>query len=297
MNRFCSIKLCDSVGTSFLLICVYLPTDFQSFFTDYLNTLGELEGFIDSQSFDHILISGDFNVDFDRGGDNVQLLCKFMDDYSLVAADLNFRSAIHFTYERDDCAVPSWPDRIICSMSLVNLVSKFDQGVNLSGHYLFRFNFKFLCDTSPSPRSPLPSFMSTSRTSRFDWARASSLDIHNYHASVLYHCPQLCEAVVSCCNPHCCEHYSALDQFCDQLSACLYESGSFCFPTVLCTPNSTCLAGWNDCAKLLKCHANFWHKIWCEAGCPPTGIITQIKKAAKSRFKYEVHILKNVKYT
>ena len=70
-NHFCSIKLCDSVGTSFLLIYVYLPTVFQSSsFTDYLNTLGELEGFIDSQSFDHILISGDFNVDFDRGGDN-----------------------------------------------------------------------------------------------------------------------------------------------------------------------------------------------------------------------------------
>ena len=58
--------------STFLLICVYLPTDFQpSSFTDYLNALGELEGFIDSQSFDHILISGDFNVDFDRGGDGV----------------------------------------------------------------------------------------------------------------------------------------------------------------------------------------------------------------------------------
>ena len=30
-NRLCSIKLCDSVGTSFLLICVHLPTDFQSY--------------------------------------------------------------------------------------------------------------------------------------------------------------------------------------------------------------------------------------------------------------------------
>ena len=134
-NRLCSKKLCDSVGTSFLLICVYLPTDFQS----YHNTLVELEGYIDSQSFDHYLISGDFNVDFDRGGDNVQLLCNFMDGYSLVAADLNFRSAIHFTCERDDCAVRSWPDHIICSMSMVNPiedVSKFDQGVNHSDQYL-----------------------------------------------------------------------------------------------------------------------------------------------------------------
>ena len=43
-SRLCSIKLCDSVGTSFILICVLFPTDIQS----YLNTLGELESFIDS---------------------------------------------------------------------------------------------------------------------------------------------------------------------------------------------------------------------------------------------------------
>ena len=183
------------------------------------------------------------------------------------------------TYERDDCAVRSWPDHI-CSMSMVNLiedVSKFDQGVNLSDHYPLRFNFKVFCDTSPSPPSPPPSSISTSHTSRFDWARASSLDIHNYRASVLYHWPHIyciCEAVVSCCNPHCCEHYSALDQFCDQLSACLYESASFCIPTVLCTPNRTRLAGWNDSAKLLKCPANFCHKVWCEAGCPTAGVMT-----------------------
>ena len=170
-------------------------------------------------------------------------------------------------------------------VNLIEDVSKFDQGVNLSDHYPLRFNFKVFCGTSPSPPSPPPSSISTSHTSRFDWARASSLDIHNYRASVLYHCPQLCEAVVSCCNPHCCEHYSALDQFCDQLSACLYESASFCIPTVLCSPNRTRLAGWNDSAKLLKCHTNFWHEVWCEAGCPPAGVITQIKKAAKSRFK------------
>ena len=57
-----------------------------------------------------------------------------MEDYSL-AADLNFRSAIHFTYERDDCAVRSWPDHIICFMSIVHLIedmSKFDERVNLS---------------------------------------------------------------------------------------------------------------------------------------------------------------------
>ena len=94
-----------------------------------------------------------------------ELLHNFMDDYSLVAADLNFCSAINFTYERDDCAVRSWPDHIICSMSMANLiddVSKFDQGVHLSDHYPLGFNFKVFCGTSLPP-SPPPS-VSTSHT-------------------------------------------------------------------------------------------------------------------------------------
>ena len=117
------------------------------------------------------------------------MLCNFMEDYPLVAADLNF----HFTYERDDCAVCSWPDHIIWSMSIymVNLiedVSKFDRAVNLSDHYPLRYNFKVFCDTSPSPPSPPPSSISTSRTSRFDWARASSLDIHNLCCIIVHSC-------------------------------------------------------------------------------------------------------------
>ena len=41
-DRFCAIKVCDSGGLSILMICVYMPFD------SYLNTLGEVEGFIDS---------------------------------------------------------------------------------------------------------------------------------------------------------------------------------------------------------------------------------------------------------
>ena len=36
-------------------------------FSDYC-TLGELDGFIESQQCDYTLIAGDINVDFDRGG-------------------------------------------------------------------------------------------------------------------------------------------------------------------------------------------------------------------------------------
>ena len=52
-NRFCAVKLCDLSGSSVLLISVYMPSDnTPTSFVNYLNTLGELEGFIDSQQCD-----------------------------------------------------------------------------------------------------------------------------------------------------------------------------------------------------------------------------------------------------
>ena len=68
-NRFCAVKLTDSSGTLFSLICVCMPTE--SHFSssgEYLNTLGEVKGFIDSLQCDNNIIVGDFNADFDRGG-------------------------------------------------------------------------------------------------------------------------------------------------------------------------------------------------------------------------------------
>ena len=65
-NCFCSVKFVDSCGLSCLFVCVYMPTRGSYSSSDYMNTLGELQGFIASHHFDILLIAGDFNVDFDR---------------------------------------------------------------------------------------------------------------------------------------------------------------------------------------------------------------------------------------
>ena len=74
-DRFCSVKLCDSSGLSYLLVCAYMPSDSgQSSFGDYMTTLGEMEGFIESHKCDVVIVVGDLNVDFDRVGHNAKLL-------------------------------------------------------------------------------------------------------------------------------------------------------------------------------------------------------------------------------
>ena len=72
-----------------------MPSDCRSSsFSDYVDTLGELEGLCDSQQFDACIICGDFNVDFERTGRLVNLLDSFMSSSGLVARDLAFRDTI-----------------------------------------------------------------------------------------------------------------------------------------------------------------------------------------------------------
>ena len=86
-KRFCSVLLRDRCGTTTLLICVYLPHNDRSSAShnEYLIALGELEGFINCHTSDHILIAGDFNVDFCHASMTLQHLRNFMTDLNLVS--------------------------------------------------------------------------------------------------------------------------------------------------------------------------------------------------------------------
>lgn len=102
------------------MINVYLTTDYGSSdsYSDYLLSLGELEGFIDSQTFDNLAVIGDFNADFDRNNATLHLLKSFMDDTDLFAIDLDFHDSISFTYKHYDSSATSWLDHVLCSDSV-----------------------------------------------------------------------------------------------------------------------------------------------------------------------------------
>ena len=114
----------DSCGLSHLLFCVYLPACGSSTASsEYLNTLGELQGFIASQHFDVLLIAGDCNVDFDRSGPFHSLLVDFITELNLFVCDLPFKNPVWFTYEGSQGFPPSWIDHVLCSASYYSRVT------------------------------------------------------------------------------------------------------------------------------------------------------------------------------
>lgn len=57
-------------------------------------------------------------------------------------------------------------------------------------------------------------------------------------------------------------------------------------------PQSSNVAGWSEAAAAFKHDANFWHRVWIEAGWPSVGLLFNIKMNSKKRFKYRVKRLK-----
>jgi len=159
---------------------VYLPTDYG---TSTLLALGELDGFIDSQSFDHIIIGGDFNVDFNRSSGPLNLLSNFMADHDLVAADCAIQHSIGFTYERDDGYCRSWPDHFLCnssSLSVISHVCKVDSGSNLSDHHPIAASLSLPCPAVPSPTVSQLERDSVPRAPKIAWHRATHEHISAY---------------------------------------------------------------------------------------------------------------------
>ena len=290
-KRFCAVLLTDDSGSTTLIICVYLPFNDGSSksHNEFLISLAELEGFISGHRADHLLIAGDFNVDFNRNSVNLRHLHNFMSDLGLSSADLPYHSSIQYTYMRDDGSVSSWPDHYLCDSSLICDLShfqRFDFGSNLSDHSpllcSFHVSLSSPCPTSPTS-SPSPD------KSRIAWHTVTPDLSASYCSLVSSLLPTFPDSVRDCCDPLCSQHQAFLDSYCDDLSRCLFDSAMAALPKVR---QSSCVPGWNSGARSFKKKANFWHRVWCQAGCPSSGVLHQLKRSAKSRYKYEVRRLK-----
>ena len=289
-NRFCAIKLCDISGSSILLVNVYLPSEsVASCFSEYLNTLGELEGFIESQQCDYTLIGGDFNVDFVRGGPLASLLVDFITDQNFVVCDLSYQESVNFTYERDDGLVRSWIDHIMCSQSLSSLVTDIYSlkcGTNLSDHLPLSFLLHIHCTSVPIS---LPS--ATPKPSpRIDWSKVTPSNIMKYRDMISERLSDPPTEFLCCSQPTCSTHISMLDNYAEHIMSTLLDCAYCCFPCR--SSSSKKVVGWHDSAGKLKEASNFWYKVWIEAGCPSAGVLSIIKKQTKKRYKYEVRRLK-----
>lgn len=143
--------------------------------TTFRETIAELEGFLLTQSYDHVIIAGDFNVDFVKSSRNCTILETFMQTFDLVRGDT---SDITFTYRRDDHQSSSWVDHIICSSAILSTIGNVlssDSVDNFSDHLPVFFTLKSsIFSLYPMPASiDQSSSISSSLPPRINWSNIS----------------------------------------------------------------------------------------------------------------------------
>jgi len=91
--------------------------------------------------------------------------------------------------------------------------------------------------------------------------------------------------LLTCCDPSCLSHQLELDLIGSAIVRCLHDCASNTMPKP-CSKRK--IAGWSESVKPQKVKADLWYKIWHNAGCPASGVLFEIKKRTKSRYKYAV---------
>ena len=250
-----------------------MPSDLHlSAYCDYIQILGELEVFISVHNFDINVIVGDFNVDFDRDVRLTDLLRVFVFDPDLSVCDLQFRDNIHYTYERDDGLVRSWIDHILCSRVKefnISNIYRLDYGSTFSAHYpLFSLwtlaVHQCLLHQHLIYRSLIViSLMPQNLTLRI---------IVLLYIIVILVCPPLLLTVVILIVLSTVTYYIYIDEYALWFMQCLLDCALLWIP-LRNSGGKRSISRWNDGTQTLKVDANFWYRVWSEAGCPCSSML------------------------
>ena len=120
-----------------------------------------------------------------------------------------------------------------------------------------------------------------------NWSKAEKHHIDECQNLISTSLPCLPPDMEQCCVPDCSKHIDTLESYSYEFIKCIIDSAIHTIPCHSRPPGRT-LAGWHHGPRHLRLQANFWYRVWVEAGCPPNGVLFQIKKKSKSRFKYAV---------
>ena len=135
--------------------------------------------------------------------------------------------------------------------------------------------------------------MSSKKLHRIDWTRVTHNDIDKYRSLVSQRISVLPSDIMDCSVPDCSSHHNALDSYGSQLASILLSSAFVCFPTRSVSKSHRRLVGWSHSVTRLKQSSAFWYKIWLEASCPSSEVLSQMKKSSKTRYKYAVRRLRH----
>ena len=283
-DRIIAVRVNSSLG-SILVIVVYLPVDYgdSDALDVYVSELGFLEGILDNESYDHVIVMGDLNTDLRHGDRFASRLTHFLREYNLEVAGLDdIDTNSRYTWHSHDFQHGSWIDHICLSTSLNALLETFgirDGDCLVSDHWAIAASLSVVIDTKVSSES------CCGYRRRLQWKEATTADLRKYKERVEMEMESIvvpAEAAV-CNDPLSCQHRQVIQSFYDSVTVAMIKSAKRSIPKG--RPLRVKKMGWNENLQQLKQAAVDDYTTWKVTGKPRHGDLYRRMLESRKKFK------------
>ena len=270
-----------------LLINVYMPfEDGDDNLDEFIRMLSLIDELISKNSDCHVILGGDFNVDFCRDWTHTGLLTGLCDEVGLKPTIRHAASTIDYTYNFDMKRF-SILDHFILSDTLfdncVYSASVLHEVNNLSEHdpILLGLNIDI-------KHAELRARIFNPRIS---WVKASATELNNYRCLLSQNLKSInLPASTLLCTDMCCkdaDHHSAVSQFAVAITNACLAAAEACLPhTSTRQMGPRRIPGWLDKVEPLRQKSLFWHGIWVDCGRPRNGAVADCMRRSQASYHY-----------
>lgn len=274
----------------FKLLCinVYMPyEDDVTNLDEFSLQLAIVDDLIDRNPDCHVMLGGDFNVDFSRNWTHTDLLNDFCLRTNVSPIIRHSLSTIDYTY---NFSMKSFSviDHFILSEQLfsstVKSISVIHDVDNTSDHdpLCLELDLTVARCTFDTPK----------RMSKPSWCKATSEHIElykhtlccNLHKIALPVEALLCRDVL--CHDN--SHINLLNGFVSDISHACLSAGAVSLPSTTRCGTRGHIPGWTEFVAPARDKAIMWHKIWVESGRPRSGVVADIMRKTRATYHYTI---------
>jgi len=291
-NRVCAVLVCTE-SVKLLFINVYMPyEDGDDKIDELVSILSVIEDLIETNSDCHIVLGGDFNVDFSRDWTHTALLNSFCDNIGLSPILRHAKCTFDYTYNFNMSRF-NILDHFILSGTLfdacVSDASVLHDVDNISDHDPIFLDLSINVESvALSKRAFAP---------HVSWVKASDKDLDNYRINLSKNlkniilptaallCTDLC-----CTNP---DHHSAICKYTEAITNCCLSAAECSIPhTSNRHAEAARVPGWTEHVKPLHDDSLFWHAMWIDCGRPKTGVVPDVMRRTRAKYHYAIRQIK-----
>ena len=290
-KRVCAARMMND-NLKLLVICVYMPYEGNNEMTDeFIEQLAVVDDVIAANQDCHIVVGGDFNVDFARDRLHTTLLDSFCEHVGLHAATRQTLCDIDYSYNFNMSRFNTL-DHFLLSGAIfsnsVNRISVYHDSDNVSDHDPIVLQLALDCQRLD--------IVCIKHYPALSWGKATNDNLITYRSVLrsLIRDIELPTEALLCKDFNCCNagHYQAINSFADSITRVCIHAGELSIPHTSGRQESDRMPGWSEHVQPLRDKSMFWHHLWIEGGRPRTGIVADIMRRTRAAYHYAIRKIK-----